>query len=77
MFLKLGDKIVNSEHILAISKDKGIEIMLDTQQDIKAYRGADDETLDEVINVLYDALVSNEDITDEMIAQRLKIRKAG
>ena len=76
MFLKLGDKIVNSEHILAISKDKGIEIMLDTQQDIKAYRGADDETLDEVINVLYSALVNNEDITDEMIAQRLKIQKA-
>lgn len=77
MFLKLGDKIVNSEHILAISKDKGIEIMLDTQQDIKAYRGADDETLDEVINVLYDALVNKEDITDETIAKRLKIRKVG
>lgn len=77
MFLKLGDKIVNSEHILAISKDKGIEIMLDTQQDIKAYRGADDETLDEVINVLYDALVNKEDITDEIIAKRLKIRKVG
>lgn len=77
MFIKLGDKIINSDHILMISKDKGIEILLDTQQEIKAYRNADEETLDDIITVLYDALIENENITDERIAKELRVRKAG
>ena len=77
MFIKLGDKIINSDHILMISKDKGVEILLDTQQEIKAYRNADEETLDDIITVLYDALIENENITDERIAKELRVRKVG